>query len=345
MSSDRIDTIDYLRALAALAVCLFHFNGDDFVGIPAISSVLRYGYLGVDAFFVISGFVIPFALYRSGYTIKDCGAFFAARFLRLYPAYLATCVVIIALWHLSAITPGFQGDLPQTSAAQLISNALLICEFTGESALSPVFWTLAIEAQYYLLIAASMPFLSGGYRPLRWIILGVWIVAPLFIKLEGAVFSWTALFAIGILGYLWRTRQVSRFEFSGFLLLAAIAHLEVKGYASILAGGFTIALILIPIRWRISWLAWLGSISYSLYLLHATIGGRIINLTMRLPETWWIRIAAVALALLVSLVAAALFYYFIEKPSHQFSRQAYRKLKGKSNAALPLPVVPVEAGK
>ncbi|MBW8782649.1 MAG: acyltransferase [Verrucomicrobia bacterium] len=63
--ADHMSSLDALRAAAAISVCLFHFSHDNFLNGGVFQSIFQLGYLGVDAFFVISGFVIPLALYNS----------------------------------------------------------------------------------------------------------------------------------------------------------------------------------------------------------------------------------------------------------------------------------------
>ena len=70
LDRDRITNLDLLRGLAALAVCIFHFDHDGALGVPSVSRVLSYGYLGVQMFFVISGFIIPYSMLRSGYRLS-----------------------------------------------------------------------------------------------------------------------------------------------------------------------------------------------------------------------------------------------------------------------------------
>lgn len=82
--NNRVSTIDALRGIASLAVCWFHLtNGNPkFLPDGALKASGAYGWLGVEAFFVISGFVIPFSLYRSGHELKDYPRFLYKRVVR-----------------------------------------------------------------------------------------------------------------------------------------------------------------------------------------------------------------------------------------------------------------------
>jgi peptidoglycan/LPS O-acetylase OafA/YrhL len=84
-----LSKIDVLRGLAALAVCCFHFSDDNYLSTNLFQSAFRYSNYGVDVFFVISGFVIPLALHRSGYGFENIGEFLLKRWRRLYPAFVA----------------------------------------------------------------------------------------------------------------------------------------------------------------------------------------------------------------------------------------------------------------
>ena len=68
-----IPVFDHLRGMAALAVCLFHFtcgNPEFLSPSDPIRGVGSFGWLGVEAFFVISGFVIPYSLYLRSYRLR-----------------------------------------------------------------------------------------------------------------------------------------------------------------------------------------------------------------------------------------------------------------------------------
>jgi peptidoglycan/LPS O-acetylase OafA/YrhL len=91
----RFATLDYLRGVAALAIVLLHFRYG--LGVK----LLPYGYLAVDFFFVLSGFVLAHAYEErllAGMTPAD---FMRARLIRLYPLYAIGTVIIIAAVTLS----------------------------------------------------------------------------------------------------------------------------------------------------------------------------------------------------------------------------------------------------
>jgi len=326
MQQDRLSNLDVFRALAALVVCLFHFDRNGFLGVSAVSGVLRHGYLGVDVFFVISGFIIPFSLCRSGYEFKDMRAFLVSRLIRLYPAYLVAGIAAVALWYISTLVPGFRGEHPSFSSTQIISNIFLLCDFTGTSWFIPVFWTLAIEAQYYVLIAISFPLMLSKSPALRWCIMAVWVFAPLLVGSGPSVFSYSALFALGIVTFQWKANRVGMSEFVITIILAALVHGSIgSSISATVSVAATLAIAFAP-RINFSPMVWIGVVSYSLYLIHIPFGGRVINFAERLPEIIWIRAAAIIIALLVSIAVAAVFYNLIEKPSHALSRNVRKRL-------------------
>ena len=91
--------LDILRAVAALSVCLFHFNrrGDEML-LPA----LNFGHYGVEVFFIISGFIIPLAMFWSRFEYRDTVHFLIRRGIRLYPVF-----AVVALFDLLFSVYGF----------------------------------------------------------------------------------------------------------------------------------------------------------------------------------------------------------------------------------------------
>jgi peptidoglycan/LPS O-acetylase OafA/YrhL len=105
-SGERLAGIDALRGAAALSVAWFHLT-NTFAG--ASREAGAAGWLGVDCFFVISGFVIPLSLHRAGHGLAQFPAFMAKRLIRIEPPYLASLALVVALQVASSHAPGFAG--------------------------------------------------------------------------------------------------------------------------------------------------------------------------------------------------------------------------------------------
>jgi peptidoglycan/LPS O-acetylase OafA/YrhL len=161
------DEIDGLRAVAVVAVVLFHLG---FRWIPG-------GFVGVDVFFVISGFLITGILLGELQTgTFSFRGFWARRILRIFPALLVTVVATLAAaWFVSP-----RSDHPaigQQAVAALLSVANLwfwrnSCEYWGQAAeISPLLhtWSLSVEEQFYLcfpLLLWAIAARAGRFLPL-----------------------------------------------------------------------------------------------------------------------------------------------------------------------------------
>jgi peptidoglycan/LPS O-acetylase OafA/YrhL len=148
-SSRHISSIDGLRAIAVTAVVLYH------LGISWIPG----GFLGVDLFFVISGYVITRLILDSinQSSALDLRAFYAARLRRIYPGFLfmvISTIIFIGVWAPEAIKR-FLSDLPYALSGTL--NWALVArhqdyfETIGRAPLLQHTWSLAVELQFYLI--------------------------------------------------------------------------------------------------------------------------------------------------------------------------------------------------
>jgi peptidoglycan/LPS O-acetylase OafA/YrhL len=144
-----ISSIDGLRAIAVTAVVLYH------LGISWIPG----GFLGVDLFFVISGYVITRLILDSinQSSALDLRAFYAARLRRIYPGFIfmVICTIIfIGVWAPEAIKR-FLSDLPYALTGTI--NWFLVArhqdyfEAIGRPPLLQHTWSLAVELQFYLI--------------------------------------------------------------------------------------------------------------------------------------------------------------------------------------------------
>lgn len=178
--------LDGLRALAATLVVFFHAGSSGWEG----------GFIGVDVFFVLSGFLITGVLLAArGRT--GMGTFYVRRFQRLLPAALLTLVATAAAWRVF-VPPLSRADTGRefVGAALYSSNWLFLHDardyFKAELDPSPVlhFWSLAVEEQYYLVWPwVLLGILAVARRPLGRLLLvaGLTAVATAWALHIGAV--------------------------------------------------------------------------------------------------------------------------------------------------------------
>lgn len=180
--------IDGLRAIAVIAVILYHFQGRTLPG----------GFLGVDVFFVISGFLITRILVRENeagdYSILR---FYERRVRRIMPALLATmAVTTVAVWliFLPVDATGYAKSVVATLA--FLSNVYFwrdgMAYFSADAATKPLLhtWSLGIEEQFYILFPVLVWILMklGGRRLTAWAIAAI-AVASFALALAAAAIT------------------------------------------------------------------------------------------------------------------------------------------------------------
>lgn len=156
--------IDILRGFAALSVVVYHVIAHfEWTGFPIAFPLVwfRIGWIGVDLFFVISGFVIAlsaFARLRSGGTVGFHRGFARARLARIVPLYYLTCLIFLAfiqpeLWFTADIVP------------QLLTHALFVHSWfiDHQGAINGVNWSVAVEMQFYVLMLLIAPWLRRAH--------------------------------------------------------------------------------------------------------------------------------------------------------------------------------------
>ncbi|MDX6612614.1 MAG: hypothetical protein QOD75_1800 [Blastocatellia bacterium] len=314
----RIVVLDFLRGMAALAVVFHHFLGILNPGL--LQSARYYGQLGVQVFFVISGFVIPYSLYRGQYALRNYGTFVLKRVTRLDPPYLVTIVVIILLGVFSWYFSFQQGEVFSVTVPQILLHFAYINVFFGYPWLADVFWTLAIEFQYYLLMGLVFPLLFS--RKL-WIRIPAMVglgLMPFVITSPVFIFYFIYLFLMGILTCQYWIGFIGKREYAGLLVLSVALALLTTGVASTVAACLAVFAILF-LKLDYALFRFLGSISYSLYLIHTPVGKRALNLFLRLThaQSQAGKLLVVAMALAVTILAAYLLYRFVERPSQKWS--------------------------
>lgn len=312
-----------MRGLAAMSVVWFHITSNPNVTWIPLKVSGATGWLGVDVFFVISGFIIPYSLQSQDYHISDFPRFMARRIVRLEPSYLASMVIVIALALLSAQAPGFQGKPFQFVPAQLAAHLFYVIPLTQYSWINVVYWTLSYEFAFYVFAGLLWSVLAR--RHILFIIAVFALTAIGFQLLFGHVPKRMFLFLTGVAAarYYLGIDRLSIFLAS--LVTAFLVTAASNGTLSALAGilaALAIVFVQLP-RYRI--LGGLGAISYSLYLIHVPIAQRVGNLGFRYGHHPGYETSVSLLALVTTLVGAFLLWYFVERPAHRLARSLFKK--------------------
>ena len=157
--------IDALRGIAAFSVACYHINRYGPLWEPAsrfIPGLLQFwfdlGWMGVQAFFVISGFVIAYSVRNARITPRYLANYVLRRSIRLDPPYWTTILFVLAMHAVMYLHLGFESPLdvptklePGLSWKLVGSHLLYLQNILGYDNLSAGFWTLCIEVQFYLL--------------------------------------------------------------------------------------------------------------------------------------------------------------------------------------------------
>jgi peptidoglycan/LPS O-acetylase OafA/YrhL len=313
----RIQTIGFLRGVAVLAVCCCHFSRAVLNG-AFLNQLFNWlhenGKHGVEIFFVISGFVIPYSLYKAEYRLKHYFKFLYKRVLRLHPPYLAALFITLLI-----ASPSYMER--HVANPENWNSILLSVFYLHFPADNPVFWTLQIEMEYYLFVGLFFVLLIKA--PKIAILVGFPVLLILS-RTPGAEYfgllKYICFFLIGMTGYLIYIKDKNR-TLEYIALAALVTFSFVYGPLNgAIASLVTILIILFYRRPFSAAFEFPGEISYSLYLLHFVIGIKLINVLRPKVEPahyWMLFIAAFIVCLLVSWV----FWKFIEKPSARLSNR------------------------
>ncbi|GAA1400178.1 acyltransferase family protein [Catellatospora coxensis] len=321
----RLLILDGLRLAAALLVVAHHLVRGPWGVDPGslfgpLAAVASFGWLGVNLFFLISGFVICLSSWGRG-----LGEFAVSRVVRLFPAYWVGVVLttaVLAAW------PALRGPLP---APESLVNLTMLQSGLGVTDQDWSYWSLGAELRFYLLFAIVV-WLGVTYRRVVYFC-GVWTLVAVFsttwnqgwinnmIVPQFAPYfvAGVALFLIhrfgsnlllwGLVGVNW---LIALYRLQGYPPLEHF-HLSWWSVAALVTGCFALlAAVALGAFHRVGW-RWLtvaGALTYPLYLIHQAIGQTlIVALRDRAPH-WLLLAGIVALMLGVSW----LIHRWVERP-------------------------------
>ncbi len=351
----RIETLDALRALAALAVVFFHIKE---LGAARLGNFMWFGWIGVDLFLVLSGFFIGIAVLSP--REWNPGQFCVRRLRRIIPAYYVSLFIIVIL-----INPWI---LVNVQGLEVFGQHLLLLHSlfpNSAGGINGVYWTLGLEFYFYLLMLISAPLLRSRFWHVTLLVwLGVcyawraWVMwygpddgnARIFIVTQmpgmldlfviGTTLAWlsvrgylsrwgkayskplTLIFmTVGSVGFawcIWYLAGAENFWYRPFTLIVWRTLLGLSFGSLVLAFIFLDASPRFRALLSFSGLSYLGRISYSIYLYHIPV---ILSLQRAEVEgfptsNWKMAVMMTAVVILTAMVS----YHLVEEPWHHPKR-------------------------
>lgn len=318
----RFRELDGLRGLAALAVLVGHFTGTYnslYQEDPHAFFDFPHGAFGVQLFFLISGFVIL----MSASSLPRASDFAISRLSRIYPAYWISILVAAGASAFVLVSE------EKLSLSDTIINFTMAQRWLQIPSINGVYWTLAIEMQFYILVFILLSVTRCRITErhvilvvISWLVLAVgvavWagqytrgvslenVVTPVKIILNISLAEYGPLFATGMLVFLSRREGKAHrlLWVAGAAAVAVGALLHSWQHAAIIAC-ICACFCIVGLRQRTGWLnlaplQWVGKVSYSLYVVHVPVGYLVIRYTWPFAG----RDAAMVLALVISLLVA-----------------------------------------
>ncbi len=336
----RLDYIDLLRVLALGFVIAFHylFSGIskgkvDSVSLSSFAPIAKYGYLGVELFFMISGFVILYS------TNRTAGEFIRRRFLRLFPMFWMALILI----YLVLLLPFWERTTPPFS--RFLWNLTMVPTAFGQERIDETHWFLVRELQFYVFVAVVLAIGAGKLLPKIFpiwaIILCVWNLLNLP---DFNIWYFSGYFSLitgGAVIYSIREWGWNRLRFFGLLAayvgaidtrISIIPVIETRrntDYSANVIAIIVTAIFLIMLltlnknieKFQVSWIGVAGAITYPLYLIHGRLGGTFIQQFANDQNKWF-----VYSAVLISFIFVAKFMLRLEK--HVLNWKPFRAIAG-----------------
>ncbi|MBM7805837.1 exopolysaccharide production protein ExoZ [Geodermatophilus bullaregiensis] len=370
-SRQRLDSIQMMRGVAALLVVVTHAvdlaEAHPHLGVSRIAGLGHlgnFGAIGVDLFFVISGFVMALSVANAA-GAPAAGRFLVLRWARVAPPFLIACAVLICLHAFVGPPPA----LPWRAAANAVVFVPVLDRWGYTLPVLDVGWTLSFEFTFYLGVAAMV--LLGLSRRLWLLAAGMTALVGLGAVLRPGTFllAWVSNpivleFALGIVAYLvWERGLLTRVRplwwTLGGAAAAVLAAQVVVGYhdvseaRTVLDGStsalrvllwgvplFFLFLALLPLGQdgrdsRLGRAARsLGDSSYSLYLVHIPVFvvlGAVLTRSPALPVADLVVVVAVVLAV----AAGTVFHHWVEAPINDYVRRVSTRHPAPARTAAP----------
>lgn len=334
--NQRLGELDALRGLAALSVILYHYT-TRYEGLfdhknPSYFD-FSYGFLGVQLFFMISGFVIFMTITRA----KNVSEFAKKRAIRLYPSY----IVAVIITFVSVKAYGLEGR--EVSFFEGILNLTMFQGFLPGviNNVDGVYWSLAVELIFYIFIGILL--YLGLIKRIETMAV-IWLIGSATARILNILFEqhlitkalvyysvadYSHLFIAGIMFYLIKNNAQTKHYLIltscliyQFIFNELVPNIVVTAFFAIFY-----ALIKGKLGFlNVKLLTYLGAISFTLYLVHQNIGYIIINI---MENSGLTNKVFLIIPVAISIGIAHILTYYVEKPSLKFFRNHMNESKNK----------------
>jgi len=309
-----IREIDGLRAFAVLTVIFYHLNGS-----------VPFGWIGVDVFFVISGFVVYKSIAGRLGQPHALGAFYVARVKRLLPAYVATLILSLCLM-IYVLPPAIMGGQVTVAFSSIFgfsnwSLDTLIADYFSEDTdyiFFTHFWSLSVEEQFYLVIAPlvllfkpshAVIVVATGFSLLLWVLIGEGWAYGTHLRIWELGVGVLIAINLGKFSGVAANRSVAVL---GLVLLGSACFLDVANVIIAVLGAACIvahvATRSLPMSLVPDAIVYVGKLSYSLYLIHWPIF--VIHRWIFDPTATLTQLSELA----ITVVLSVLMHHALEKP-------------------------------
>ncbi len=352
-----IKALTGLRGIAALYVVIYHYTIGLTFSNPATIAI-AHGYLAVDLFFVLSGFVMALNyahMFGKGFLVGAYLKFLGRRIARIYPLYLMMTILAFLLVSLGYL----EGPTSTTAPTAFLMNIIMVQTWGLTESLDPPGWSISAEWAAYMLFPAiayaalfRSPRWAFGFGGLCVVILVAlclipqpWVRRPTDATLLDihrsnlAMPVWRCLpeFALGVLAFRLHTSRfgtlfAERRWIAPVAFLLAIVLLAVPQADVFIVMLFPLLILsLAAYRSAPAWLfasmpaMFFGELSYSIYLTHDLFGG-LLSWVHHLAETHGLGHAqtyAAVVGLLLTFPCAYLAHRFIEVPGRRGLRHLF----------------------
>lgn len=385
VASERFSVLDSWRGICALLVALLHFPTSS---VLSQNAFVESAYLFVDFFFVLSGFVIAGNYGRRLGERRQVARFVLVRFGRLYPLHLFVLGLFVAFEIVRVLLPQLQGAgapppfTGENSFGNLLINLFLLqgAGVANELTWNGPSWSISSEFFAYLIFAGIV-FVAGRRG---WLVLGIMLLAGPFVLAFYSPTNMDATYHLGLVRclygfsagallawFLHDTLVEQKSAAAGganrlgwtvaeLCILGAIASFVVDfgGSAGGIAAPFLFAVALyifahegglVSTLLRGRFFLLLGTLSYSIYMLHIFVQGRMINVAGLVdkvlgtdlvgpmtvhgsetigiaPDRPWLGLAAVVLMVVATIVASWLTWRFVEMPAMAWFRRVAKRI-------------------